>query len=183
MNLEKASVQLAYLLRHCKEPLYIDLDGGWASVEQILQVLRRQHPELDRRALDQIVASDRKGRYSYDATGGRIRANQGHSIPGVKIPMAAPPPPEFLYHGTAERFLDRILEEGLKPMTRQFVHLSSDYDTAVAVGSRHGRPVVLRVRAGDFVADGHALYLSDNGVWQAGAVPREYLTVCTEPPR
>ena len=107
----------------------------------------------------------------------KIRANQGHSIPGVVIEMEAPEPPEFLYHGTATRFLDTIMKDGLKPMTRQFVHISPDYATAVKVGSRHGKPVVLKVRAKDFVADGNELYRSSNGVWQAKAVLPEYLTV------
>ena len=91
--------------------------------------------------------------------------------------MEAPEPPEFLYHGTATRFLDTIMKDGLKPMTRQFVHISPDYETAVKVGGRHGKPVVLKIRAKDFVDDGNELYRSSNGVWQAKAVPPEYLTV------
>lgn len=177
MKLEKISVQLSYMLRHSKEPLYISLDGGWAQVDTVLQVLRQRFPGVDRGVLDEIVASDRKGRYSYDAGGTRIRANQGHSIPGVKVEMTAPMPPEYLYHGTADRFLPVILKEGLKPMTRQFVHISPDYRTALAVGKRHGTPVVLVIRAADFVADGHELFLSANGVWQAKAVPPEYFSV------
>lgn len=177
MNLEKASVQLSYMLRHSRDPLYIDLNGGWASVDTILDVLRRRYPEMNREILDRIVAADRKGRYSFDATGTRIRANQGHSIPNVTVEMTAPAPPEYLYHGTATRFLPAILKEGLKPMSRQFVHISPDYQTAVIVGKRHGTPAVLRIRAADFVADGHELFLSANGVWQAKAVPPEYFTV------
>lgn len=177
MNLEKIGVQLAYMLRHSRDPLYIDPEGGWAPVETILEALGRRFPAIDRSVLDAVVAADSKGRYSYDATGTRIRANQGHSIPDVRVEMTSPPPPEYLYHGTAVRFLPAILGEGLKPMTRRFVHLSAAYDTAVAVGSRHGEPVVLTVRAADFAADGHALYLSANGVWQAEAVPPEYLSL------
>ena len=177
MNLEKISVQLSYMLRHSREPLYITLEGGWACVDTVIHALRQRHSCVDRQILDRIVAADRKGRYSYDETGTRIRANQGHSIPNVRVEMESPEPPEFLYHGTATRFLPTILKEGLKPMTRQFVHISSNYETAVAVGKRHGDPVVLVIRAADFVADGHELFLSANGVWQTKAVPPEYLTV------
>lgn len=177
MNLMKISVKLSYMLRHSKDPLYIDLDGGWASVDTILEALRRRFPEVNREILDRIVAEDRKTRYSYSADGTKIRANQGHSIPNVTVEMTSPVPPEYLYHGTATRFLPSILKEGLKPMSRQFVHISPDYQTAVIVGKRHGSPVVLRIRAADFVADGHELFLSANGVWQAKAVPPEYFTV------
>ena len=183
MNLQKCSVQLSYMLRHSTDPLYIDLNGGWANVEHILSVLRLRYPEMDRSILDEIVANDGKNRYSYDEKGTKIRANQGHSIPGVTVEMTRPEPPEYLYHGTAERFLPMILQEGLKPMTRQFVHLSAQYETAHTVGKRHGKPVVLLIRAADFAADGHRLLLSANGVWQAETVPPEYFSVMEEQER
>lgn len=172
MNHEKAGKRLAYILRHCTESLYIDLEGGWAPVRDILRRL-----SLTRGDLDTIVATDNKGRYSFDRTGTKIRANQGHSIPGVVIDMERPEPPEVLYHGTATRFLDDIMRDGLTPMRRQYVHISSDFETAVKVGKRHGKPVVLVIRAKEFVSDGHDLMLSANGVWQASAVPARYFDI------
>lgn len=180
MNLTKISVKLSWVLRHGKTPKYITPDGGWADVDTIISVLKEKNPEFDLEALKQIVAEDEKGRYSFDATGTKIRANQGHSIPGVVIEMESPEPPEYLYHGTATRFLDTIMKEGLKPMSRQFAHISPDYTTAVKVGSRHGKPVVLKIRARDFKNNGNELYRSSNGVWQAKEVPREYLSVVFE---
>ena len=175
MNYERISRRLSYLLRHCKDPLYIDLQGGWADVETILAALNIQRCDLDH-----IVASDRKTRYSYNESGTRIRANQGHSIPDLVLVMEQPEPPEVLYHGTATRFLDSILNEGLKPMTRQWVHLSADLNTAKIVGKRHGTPVVLVMDAKSFAAQGNELYRSENGVWQAKAVPPEFLSVYSE---
>ena len=177
MNLTNISRKLSYLLRHSTDPLYIDLNGGWADADRIIEVLKRRLPEMDRNTLDEIVAQDTKGRYSYSADGKKIRANQGHSIPGVVIEMEQPEPPELLYHGTATRFLDSILRDGLRPMSRQYVHISPDFETAVKVGKRHGRPVVLIIKAKQFVEDGNELYRSSNGVWQAKAVPPRYFTV------
>lgn len=174
MNLKKISVKMSWLLRHCQEPLYIDFNGGWADVKTILSVLKTSYPEVTLDTIKQIVAEDKKGRYSFDESGTKIRANQGHSIPGVVIEMESPEPPEFLYHGTAAQFLDAIMREGLKPMKRQYVHISPDYETAVKVGSRHGKPVVLQIRARDFKNDGNELYRSSNGVWQAQYIPPEY---------
>ncbi len=174
MNLKRISVKLSWLLRHCQEPLYIDFNGGWADVKTILSVLKTSYPEVTLDTIKQIVAEDKKGRYSFDESGTKIRANQGHSIPGVVIEMESPEPPEFLYHGTAAQFLDAIMREGLKPMKRQYVHISPDYETAVKVGSRHGKPVVLQIRARDFKNDGNELYRSSNGVWQAQYIPPEY---------
>ena len=165
----KTSKRLSYLLRHSQEPLYISLEGGWASVSAILNALHISKSELE-----QIVAKDEKMRYSFDKSGAKIRANQGHSIPGVRIEFTSPEPPEFLYHGTATRFLESIMKDGLRPMTRQWVHISPDYDTAVKVGKRHGKPIVLRIKAKEYVTAGNELYLSDNGVWLAKAVPPKF---------
>ncbi len=172
MRNTKSSKRLSFLLRHCQEPVYIELQGGWAKVSTVLDVLH-----INRATLDEIVAEDEKGRYSFDFTGKKIRANQGHSIPSVVVDMEQPEPPELLYHGTATRFLDDILRDGLKPMRRQYVHISNDMETAVKVGSRHGTPVVLIIHAKQFVTDGHRLFRSANGVWQAEAVPPQHFTI------
>lgn len=177
LNLVKASTKLAYILRHCREPQYISVNGGWATVDCVLEVLKSSFPEMNRTYLEMIVSLDKKGRYSFDDTGDRIRANQGHSIPGVKVDMERKDPPEILYHGTASRFLPAIFSEGLKPMSRQFVHISSDCDTALNVGKRHGDPSVLIVRTGDMARNGYVFYLSFNGVWQTKEVPPEYIAL------
>jgi putative RNA 2'-phosphotransferase len=154
MTLTKLSVKLSYLLRHSTNPQYIDFDGGWADTQEIIKALKKYDESFNIDTLERIVAEDQKGRYSFNDNHTKIRANQGHSIPGVIIEMTTPEPPEILYHGTATRFLDSIMVEGLKPMSRQFVHISPDYETAVNVGSRHGKPVVLAFRAKDYVNDG-----------------------------
>lgn len=177
MNLTRISKKLSYLLRHSTDPLLVSPQGGWADVDAVLSQLRLQWPAFGPGELEQIVAQDAKGRYSFDASNRRIRANQGHSIPGIQVDMERPVPPERLYHGTARRFLPQILDRGLLPMGRQYVHISSDVPTARRVGQRHGSPVVLAVDAGRFVRDGHSLLRSANGVWQAEHVPPEYLSV------
>jgi putative RNA 2'-phosphotransferase len=93
----------------------------------------------------------------------------------VQLGYAPLTPPDVLFHGTVERFLPVILAEGLRPRGRHAVHLSADVETAQAVGSRRGRPVVLRVDAAAMVADGHTFARSDNCVWLVDAVPPRYL--------
>ena len=111
--------------------------------------------------------------------GTKIRANQGHSI-DVVIEMEHRQPPEFLYHGTAGRFIDSIMARGLLPGKRNYVHLSPDYETAVAVGYRHSKPeppVILKIYAGQMAADGYDFMISDNGVWQIAHVLPQYFTI------
>ncbi len=143
---------------------------------------KRSRYHIDRPLLEEIVETDSKGRYSFNADGTKIRANQGHSI-DVMIEMEHREPPEYLYHGTARRFYKSIMSQGLLPGSRQFVHLSPDYETAAKVGYRHSkpdRPVILKIHAGKMAADGYDFMISDNGVWQLKHVPPQYIELANE---
>ena len=104
----------------------------------------------------------------------RIRASQGHSI-AIDLGYQAKKPPEFLYHGTGENSVQSIVETGLEKRTRQHVHLSSDVETAIRVGQRHGKPIVITVFAGKMYSDNFEFFVSDNGVWLTDNVPTKYL--------
>ena len=172
---DKLSKFISLVLRHHPDAAGIALDEhGWAEVDDLLAGLKRTGRPIDRALLEKIVAEDEKGRYRFDESGRRIRANQGHSIP-VNLELEPIEPPEFLYHGTASRFLGSILREGLKPMGRQYVHLSKDLETAKKVGARHGIPVILKVESGRMHREGQCFYQSENGVWLTEKVDCRYL--------
>lgn len=124
--------------------------------------------------LEDIVETDSKQRYSFNEDKTLIRANQGHSVL-VDVNSEKMKPPKFLYHGTADRFLNSIMEEGLKPMNRLYVHLSTDIETAIRVGKRHGNPVVLKIHSNQMYEEGCIFYLSKNGVWLTRDVQIKYL--------
>lgn len=124
--------------------------------------------------IEEIVNTNNKARYEYNEDHTKLRARQGHSIP-VDVGLTPTIPPEILYHGTADRFIPLILKEGLKPMSRLYVHLSSDIQTATTVGKRHGKPVVLTINTQEMVEDGYQFFLSNNGVWLVKEVPVQYL--------
>lgn len=169
--LVRTSKFLSKVLRHAPESVGLRLDqAGWTDVEALLDAARRAGVPLDRATLDRVVAENDKQRFAFSPDGRRIRASQGHSV-RVELGLEAVEPPEVLFHGTAETNLASILREGLRPGRRTHVHLSADEQTAVAVGRRHGQPVVLRVPAGRMHRDGHAFYRSDNGVWLTDHVP------------
>ena len=171
----RVSKRLSLYLRHAPERIGIELGpGGWVDVDTLLDALREHGFRVSRAELDEIVANNDKQRFAFDESGSRIRASQGHS---VDVDLGLPPaePPAELYHGTAQRFLTGIDEAGLLPMKRRHVHLSADVDTAIKVGTRHGRPVVLAVDAAAMARDGHVFHVSANGVWLTAAVPTRYL--------
>lgn len=175
-NYNKISIYMSKLLRHQPElgGLIIDTQG-YTSVESLLYALN-----ITKEELDFIVFSDKKGRYSYNLSGDKIRANQGHSIPYVKIDFAEYIPVGPLYHGTALKSLDSIMQSGLQPKSRNLVHLSMDMNTAYNVGMRHAKKednlVILEVDAVRMYADGGHFYISENNVVLADSVDVNYLT-------
>jgi len=167
---------ISLVLRHKPGAAGIELDKhGWADVNSLLSGINSTGRKINMDILEEIVRTDKKGRYSFNEDKTLIRANQGHSIK-VDVGLQEKEPPEFLYHGTADRFLPDILKEGLKPMGRLYVHLSVDEDTAIKVGKRHGRPVVLRIYSGKMHKDNIKFYLSVNGVWLVQNVENKYLS-------
>ncbi|MHC4405874.1 MAG: RNA 2'-phosphotransferase [Planctomycetota bacterium] len=166
---------LSYVLRHRPESVGLALDeGGWVSVDELLEACRAQGRPISRRELHEVVTTNDKKRFALSPDGLRIRASQGHSV-SVELGLEPREPPELLYHGTVERFLDSIRKEGLVRGKRHHVHLSPDEATARRVGKRRGRPVVLVVEAGRMHRDGHTFFRSANGVWLTESVSPEHL--------
>lgn len=167
---------LSLVLRHNPDAAGISLDEhGWADVQELLAGVRRSGRQINMETLERIVRENNKQRYSFNTDHTKIRANQGHSLQ-VDVELTAVQPPRYLYHGTAARFLPAIQQEGIKKMSRQYVHLSGDFQTALVVGRRHGSPVVITINAEAMAHDGVAFYLSENGVWLCEYVAPVYFS-------
>lgn len=168
-RLVKVSKYLSRHLRHDPGRIGIELDEhGWVEVDVLLKALERQDFRITLAELEAVVERNSKRRFAM--RDGRIRANQGHTV-DVDLDLEPADPPPVLFHGTTGRFLAPIREEGLKAMNRHDVHLSPDRETAVNVGSRRGKPVVLAVDAARMAERGHLFYRSENGVWLTEHVP------------
>jgi putative RNA 2'-phosphotransferase len=169
----RTSKFLSRILRHSPEKFGLTLEpGGWVPVTDLLKATG-----IDRSTLERVVANNDKKRYSFNEAGDKIRANQGHSVE-VDLQLEPVTPPALLFHGTASRTVPLIMESGLKRMARSHVHLSLDVETAVKVGGRHGKPIVLEVAALAMHEAGFEFYCADNGVWLTEHVPVAYLAIC-----
>ncbi len=174
MSLIETSRYISLILRHKPETIGITLDEhGWANVDDLISGVNRTH-HLTKELLEEIVRTDNKMRYSFNEDKTLIRANQGHSIP-VDVELAESIPPAVLYHGTAEKYVSSIDQIGLIPKSRLYVHLSSDVDTAIKVGTRHGKAVVYLIDTAKMIEGGYKFYLSVNHVWLTKVVPVKYL--------
>lgn len=178
MDMKKTSVFISLILRHKPDVIGISLDEhGWANVQELINGINKTGKySIDMPVLEEIVRTDNKQRYSFNEDRSKIRANQGHSI-NVDVELKAAVPPEILYHGTGEKYVDSINTEGLKPKSRLYVHLSKDVETAVTVGSRHGKSVVYTVASGEMHRQGYTFYLSENGVWLTKNVPVDFMKI------
>ena len=176
-KLKRISRFLSLILRHRPEQIGLTLDSaGWADVEELISKSLESGVVFDRPILRQIVEQADKKRFSFSDDGKRIRANYGHSIP-VQPVEESTKPPEFLFHGTARRFLPSIQSKGLGPGDRQHVHLVEDEKAAEEVGRRHGEPVVITVKAREMHDQGYEFYKTESGIWLTKEVPVEYTII------
>jgi putative RNA 2'-phosphotransferase len=143
-------------------------------VDELLNAVNQHGVSLTLDQLKHIVATSDKKRFAFSEDSLRIRASQGHSL-AVDLQYEPQAPPELLYHGTAIRFLDSIRAKGLERMQRHAVHLSAETKLTLKVGGRHGKPVLLVIRAGDMHRAGHVFRCSANGVWLVDQVPAQFI--------
>lgn len=173
-NLIKTSRFISLILRHKPETIGITLDEhGWANVEELIAGVNKKYP-IDMQILEKIVDEDDKNRYSFNEDKTMIRANQGHSI-AVDVELKKLNPPDILYHGTGEKYVESIEKQGLIRKNRLYVHLSNNIEIAEKVGKRHGKPVIYEIDCKKMIEDGIEFFKSENNVWLVESVSVKYL--------
>ena len=174
-DMRRTSKFLSLVLRHKPEVIGIVLDeAGWTSVDDLLAKCQAHHP-VTMSTLQTLVKTNDKKRFEFSVDGTMIRASQGHSV-DVTLGYETLRPPDILYHGTASKNLESILEHGLQKKQRHHVHLSDDVKVARSVGMRYGKPVVLEILSGTMANCGIKFYRSTNGVWLTESVAPEYIS-------
>lgn len=173
----RLSKLMSKILRHSPEKFGLQLDSGDGScaVSDLLQVIRTQAEwsELSLQDLEEVVERCEKQRF--EIIGDRIRARYGHSHDKVSYPIGMPP--KVLYHGTNAQAAPKILEQGLRPMQRQYVHLSEGLHFATLAGKRRGELVILNIDTVKAGGAGIKFYYAGNEVWLADAVPAEFCSI------
>lgn len=168
-------VYLTFILRHKPQDIGIAMDTqGWVSVLDLLRKARYKK-QLTREMLIAEVEADEKQRFEFNTNKSRIRCVQGHSIEHVILNLVPYTNPDPLYHGTAEKNVASILQEGISRRKRKHVHVSHDQEAALKVGQRHGAPVVFEIDAERMMAHGFKFYRAENGVILTDHVPSRYI--------
>lgn len=168
-HLEKESKYLSYLLRHHPEDAGCDIDKfGWVDVATLIR-----NSDFNRERLSLIVSEDT--RYEFSSDGEKIRAFHGHSVKGVE-PYIKVEPKGIIFHGTSQKNYEQIQKDGaIWGMSRNYVHLSYDETVAKAIGSRHGKPVILVIDAVQMIKDGYQFYDSGDNVVLIKEIPVNYI--------
>jgi putative RNA 2'-phosphotransferase len=172
---------MSHALRHQPWIYELELDeGGWVSLDMLLTSFRRLGPgweRLDRSDVQRMIDGASKRRH--EIAGDRVRALYGHSVPSRLLKDRAEPPSQ-LFHGTDHAAWQAIKAEGIRPMGRQFVHLSVDVPTAKEVGLRKSRlPIVLVVDAQAAYLEGVPFFAGNEAVWLADSVPAKFVVEVT----
>ena len=169
----KLSKYLSYILRHNPDSIGLELDkNGWADIDELIK--KTTNFSLNRFNIDLTVQTNDKQRFSISEDGLKIRANQGHTIE-VDLGLSSIKPPSVLYHGTASRFIDSIIREGLTKQKRHHVHLTESLEIASSVGNRYGKLVLLSIFTNEMINDGYIFFKTVNNVWLVDNVPFKYL--------
>ncbi|WP_439857100.1 RNA 2'-phosphotransferase [Pseudomonas syringae] len=177
-KLDELSKFLSYVLRHEPEAIGLELSrDGWADIDMLIACAAKNEQVFDRDFLERVVAESEKKRFLISEDRRYIRAAQGHSNSSVSIQYTQVVPPEFLYHGTATRFLESIFKEGLVAGARHYVHLSESKETARSVGLRYGKPIVLEIEALHMHDLGFKFFKAENNVWLIDKVPASWLVL------
>jgi putative RNA 2'-phosphotransferase len=172
---EHISKLISYWLRHNPHEANLKIDElGWAELNKVIEALKERGVFFEIEDLIALNNSFDKTRWEIITEHNKIRATHGHSI-SVILDDRAKTPPEILYHGTALTSVLKIMENGLLPMDRQFVHLSDNAKDAAIIGKRHGKPFVIEIFTEELIGDGWEFYQTSDNVWLTKQIPVKYL--------
>ena len=175
MRPTRLSRLMSLVLRHRPHEFDLVLDAeGFVPVDELVAALRRRHPGVSRGDVEDVVSHHDTRKQRFSIVEGQIRANYGHSL-DQRIEHQPAVPPPLLLHGTHQRALNEILRDGLRPMDRQYVHLTPDPGIARQVGGRRGRPVVLTVDAAAAHDAGIVFRRTGGAFWLVDRVPAQFI--------
>jgi putative RNA 2'-phosphotransferase len=176
-QLVRLSKLMSLILRHQPQHFQVTLDAeGYASIQEVLAAVRTRMPHATAVDLGTVVTTVEADKLRFTIVGGEIRANYGHSLAERIIHQPAAPP-AVLLHGTSQSAVPAILDTGLRPMRRQYVHLTTDQDLATRIGRRHGPACILAVDAASAAAAGVTFYRANLAFWLADVIPACYVSV------
>lgn len=183
MKDERLSKIISHALRHQPEDYDLKLSkDGWVSIDELVTSIRTkiiEYSNLENEDVIRMVSEAIKKRH--EIKNSQIRALHGHSL---KIEINNQPlvPPAKLFHATALNYWEKIKQEGLNKMARNYVHLSTHSQDAKEVAAKkYQNIVVLEIAANKAFEDGILFYSNDRErIWLCKHVPPKYISIIIE---
>lgn len=168
----KVSKYMSYLLRHNPEDLEMD-EEGFVKISLLLHKLREKYSITEN--FVHSVVNDPEGKKRFEIVDNKIRAVYGHSLK-VKINYPEDKTTQVFYHGTTPAYAEKILKEGLKPMKRQWVHLSTTIENAKETAKRKtSTPIILEIDAEKSRKNGIKFYKATDKIYLARYIPPNHI--------
>jgi len=168
MNLTRLSKICSQALRHSPESFDLKLDeNGWVKVDKFLNAINK-HCKKNNIILSDLhsLVNNPTSKKRHEIKNDKIRAIYGHSFYKKIKYKAAKNTPEYLFHGTSQVNWKSIKEEGLRSMSRSYVHLTSDLRTAIDTAKRKDSSfVILKINTFSALKEGVVFYLGEGNIW------------------
>jgi putative RNA 2'-phosphotransferase len=174
----RLSKRMSRALRHAPAELGLELaaDGSVPLRDLVAALDSAKHP-VSEADIFRVVGDSDKQRFAVSGT--RIRAQYGHSV-ADRIVKQQVTPTGPLFHATSPAAVNLIIGrgQGLQPMGRQYVHLTTDPHLALDAGRRKApHPLLIEVNGVAAHTDGVPFYVGHDRVTLADHIPAQYLTV------
>ena len=175
---KRLSKFLSLVLRHRPDDFDIALDSnGFTDADALFAVVKSKYK--GKYSYEDVVrvttTPAQDGKMRFELVDGRIRARYGHNKRVEAIAYQPVTPPEILYHGTPQTAVAAIRREGLSAQQRQYVHMATTVERATSVGARHGKPILLKVRARVAHEAGVAFFQADDEHYLTQSLPPEFI--------
>ena len=181
---KEISKSISYHLRHKPVELGIELDkDGYAQLDKFLfKLSNKVLTELTIADIQYYLNNSEKKRFEIDIENNRIRAKYGHSvdIDNTYDELLVPVP---LYHGTPRSNIESILKNGLKKMSRNYVHVTSDINLAISTALRYADDyVIIEIDTQEYLKDGNKIYFAGGDIYLMDKVNSNYLKIINQLP-
>ena len=145
VNYRRISKLLSLILRHRPDEFGLNLDDyGFGPLDEVVEAVQSRYEDAGEDDIRSMVSDARQQRF--EIVDDKIRALYAHSF-FVEMDGDPMDPPERLFMGCTRNEAQRYMEEGVKPVDRYYVHLSTSREAAAGRSREDDRPLVLEILA------------------------------------
>ena len=169
----RISKLLSLILRHRPDEFGLNMDEyGFIPVDEVVEVVQERYDEATDEAVRDLVAD--ASQHRFEIVDERIRALYGHSF-FVEMDGEPVDPPAKLYMGTTASAGSRMEADGIRPVDRSYLHLSTNYESAESRSRQSGTPCVAEILAKKAFEEAGIEFFARGEVVLTRQIPAEFV--------